>query len=128
MTKEELTERMTRFAVRIIKMVDAMPNTISSNAIARQIIRSGTSPSANYRAACLAKSDRDFLNKLKIVEEEIDETSHWLDLIMRSDMLQRHLVEPLYRESIEICNIISKSIITMKARMEADELAIKKNK
>ena len=72
MDKHELQERMTAFAVRIVKMVDAMPSTISGLAIARQIIRSGTSPSANYRAACLAKSDRDFINKLKMVEEELD--------------------------------------------------------
>ncbi len=76
MNKQELQERMTTFAVRIVKMVDAMPSTISGMAIARQIIRSGTSPSANYRAACLAKSDKDFVNKLKMVEEELDETCH----------------------------------------------------
>lgn len=58
MNKEELIERYRQFALRIIKLVDAMPQTISSLAIARQIIRSGTSPSANYRAACLAKSDQ----------------------------------------------------------------------
>ena len=54
-------------------MVDCMPNRISSMAIAKQIVRSGTSPAANYRAACLGKSDKDFLNKLKMVEEELDE-------------------------------------------------------
>ena len=82
MTKDELRERMTEFAVRIVKMVDSLPPTIAGNAIARQIVRSGTSPSANYRAACLAKSEKDFINKLKMVEEELDETSHWLDIIM----------------------------------------------
>lgn len=64
MTKEDLRERITAFAVRIIKMVDTLPTSIAGNAIARQIVRSGTSPSANYRAACLAKSDKDFVNKL----------------------------------------------------------------
>ena len=62
-------------------MVDCMPNRISSMAIAKQIVRSGTSPAANYRAACLGKSDKDFLNKLKMVEEELDETIHWLEII-----------------------------------------------
>lgn len=61
MVKSELQERMTDFAVRIIKMVDAMPSSVSGLAIARQVVRSGTSPSANYRAACLAKSDKDFI-------------------------------------------------------------------
>ena len=71
MTKDELKERFRQFSLRIIKLVNNMPNTIAGNAIAKQIIRSGTSPAANYRAACLAKSDKDFLNKLKMVEEEI---------------------------------------------------------
>ena len=82
MDKHELQERMTRLAVRIVKMVDVMPSTVAGLAIAKQIIRSGTSPSANYRAACLAKSDRDFVNKLKMVEEELDETCHWIEIIM----------------------------------------------
>ena len=70
MTSEELKERFRKFSLRIIKMVDAMPNTISGNAIARQVIRSGTSPAANYRAACLAKSDKDFINKLKASKQK----------------------------------------------------------
>ena len=60
MTKDELKERFRQFSLRIIKLVNNMPNTIAGNAIAKQIIRSGTSPAANYRAACLAKSDKDF--------------------------------------------------------------------
>ena len=99
MTKKELSERLTVFAVRIVKMVDSMPNTISSIAIAKQIVRSGTSPSANYRAACLAKSDKDFLNKLKMVEEELDETNHWLDIIMRTGMLPMGRMSELHIES-----------------------------
>ena len=69
MTREEMKIRLQSFAVRIVKMVDCLPNTVAGTAIARQIIRSGTSPSANYRAACVGKSDKDFLNKLKMCEE-----------------------------------------------------------
>ena len=121
MTKEELKERYRVFALRIIKLVDAMPNTISGLAIARQIIRSGTSPSANYRAACIAKSDKDFLNKLKMVEEEIDETSHWLSLIIDSGMLPKSKVQSLYEESIELRKITAKAIITTKNKLDAAE-------
>ena len=121
MTKEELKERYRQFALRIIKLVDAMPNTISAMAISRQIIRSGTSPSANYRAACLAKSDKDFLNKLKMVEEEIDETSHWLSLIIDSQMLAKERVQNLYEESVELRRIISKAILTTKTKINASE-------
>ena len=121
MTKEELKERYRIFALRIIKLVDAMPNTISSMAIARQIIRSGTSPSANYRAACIAKFDKDFLNKLKMVEEEIDETSHWLSLIIDSGMLPKSRVQDLYDESVELRKITTKSILTTKNKIDASE-------
>ena len=66
MDKAELQERMTVFAVRIVKMVDSMPTTVAGHAIARQIIRSGTSPSANYRAACLAKSIVTTKTRMKV--------------------------------------------------------------
>lgn len=118
-----MQERMTSFAVRIIKMVDSMPNSISGLAIARQIVRSGTSPSANYRAACLAKSDKDFVNKLKIVEEELDETCHWLNLIMRSELMKPSRIQPLHEECCELLRIIVKSIVTTKNRLRTDEMA-----
>ncbi len=122
MDKNDLQERMINFAVRIIKMVDSMPNSISGTAIARQIVRSGTSPSANYRAACIAKSDKDFVNKLKMVEEELDETSHWLTLIMRSEMMKPSRIQPLHQECCELLSIIVKSIVTAKNRMKTEEM------
>ena len=99
-----------------------MPNSISGTAIARQIVRSGTSPSANYRAACIAKSDKDFVNKLKMVEEELDETSHWLTLIMRSEMMKPSRIQPLHQECCELLSIIVKSIVTAKNRMKTEEM------
>ncbi len=117
MTELELKQRFRSFSNRIVKMVDAMPHTISAVAIAKQIIRSGTSPYANYRAACLGKSEKDFLNKLKMVEEEIDETGQWLELIMDTGMLPRERVEPLYEESQELQKIIASSILTMKRKL-----------
>ena len=128
MNKAELQERMTAFAVRIVKMVDSMPTTVAGLAIARQIIRSGTSPSANYRAACLAKSDKDFVNKMKMVEEELDETCHWLEIIMRSEMMPESRLKSLHQESSELLNIIAKSIITTRVRMNADEIAKSPNR
>jgi len=122
MNKWDLQERLTTFAVRIVKMVDAMPNTVAGTAIARQIVRSGTSPSANYRAACIAKSDKDFLNKMKMVEEELDETKHWLDIIMRCQMLTTNRLTPLFQECSELLSIIVKSIVTTKTKITADKL------
>jgi len=117
MTELELKKRFRDFSIRIVKMVDAMPQTISSNAIAKQVVRSGTSPYANYRAACLGKSDKDFLNKLKMVEEELDETGQWLDIIIATELLPQHRVQSLYDESQELQKIIAKSILTMKRKL-----------
>ena len=114
MTTEELKSRLKSFSLRIINMVDQMPPSISTNAIARQIVRSGTSPAANYRAACLAKSEKDFVNKLKMVEEELDETVYWLEVIMDTEKLPRKRVEPLYNEAVELLKIIVSSIKTSK--------------
>lgn len=121
MTTEELKERFRKFSIKIIGLVNTMPNNIAGNAIAKQIVRSGTSPSANYRAACLAKSNKDFLNKLKMVEEEIDETSHWLSVIMDAGLLPRIDVEELYDESIELRRIVTRSILTIRQTIEAKE-------
>ena len=124
MTAEELKERFRKFSIRIIKMVNTMPNTIASNAIAKQIVRSGTSPAANYRAACLAKSNKDFLNKLKIVEEEIDETSHWLSVIIDAEILPKEKVENIYDECVELRHIVVRSITTTKQTIDADNRPI----
>ena len=67
MTETELKFRLKQFALRVIRLVDEMPHSVSSKALASQIMRSGTSPYSNYCAACIAKSDKDFLNKLKMV-------------------------------------------------------------
>ena len=117
MTAEEMKMRLKNLAVRVIKLVDKLPNTPAGRAIGNQIIRSGTSPAANYRAACLGKSDRDFLNKLKIVEEELDETLYWLELIMEIQMIKSDLLSALYEENKELLKIIVGSITTMKAKL-----------
>lgn len=117
MDKEELRVRLKNFALRIMHLVDNMPHTRSSNAIANQLIRSGTSPSANYRAACLAKSDRDFLNKLKMVEEELDETLHWLELVMEGGIVPAVRLNNLHDECHQLLKIITKAIITQRNKI-----------
>ncbi|MFA5045965.1 MAG: four helix bundle protein [Paludibacter sp.] len=117
MTSDELKLRFRKFSGRIIKMVDTLPNTISGRAIGSQIVRSGTSPGANYRAACRAKSDRDFINKLKIVEEELDETEYWIDVISDAELIRPELLVDIQRETKELLAIITKSIITKRNKM-----------
>src|SRR5256885_6023331 len=80
MNAEEFKLRTKALAVRMIKLVDSLPSSRSTNVIANQLMRSGTSVGANYRAACRAKSKADFISKLGNVEEECDETLYWLEL------------------------------------------------
>ncbi len=120
MDKIELQIRLKDFAIRIIKMVDSMPRTISADALARQIVRSGTSPSANYRAALLGKSDKDFLNKLKMVEEELDETLHWIEIIMETKIIPPQRLQSLHEECYELLKIIVSTIVTTKKRINTD--------
>ncbi len=89
MPNENLKQRTKRFALRIIRLVERLPETKTSNVIGNQILRSGTSIGANYRAGCLAKSKKDFINKLKIVEEEADETIYWLELLEESGVFPK---------------------------------------
>jgi four helix bundle protein len=117
MTSDELKLRFRKFSGRIIKMVDKLPNTISGKAIGAQVVRSGTSPGANYRAACRAKSDKDFINKLKIVEEELDETEYWLEVISDVELINPELLLDLQKETKELLAIITRSIITKKNKM-----------
>ncbi|HUX57444.1 MAG TPA: four helix bundle protein [Bacteroidales bacterium] len=85
MTKDELKKRTKKFALMIIKLVDDLPNSLAGRTIGNQIIRSGTSVGANYRAACRARSNADFISKITIVEEECDESLFWLELIAEAD-------------------------------------------
>ena len=118
MNSEDLKKRLKVFALRIIKFSESLPNNITGKTIANQIIRSGTSPGANYRAACLGKSDRDFLNKLKIVEEELDETLYWLELTHESGLIRLDLISSLMTVNTELYKIISSSIITTKRNIK----------
>ena len=118
MTSDELKLRFRKFSGRIIKIVDKLPNTISGRSIGSQIVRSGTSPGANYRAACRAKSDKDFINKLKIVEEELDETEYWLEVISDVELINPDLHLDIQKETKELLAIITKSIITKRNNLK----------
>jgi four helix bundle protein len=117
MTSDELKLRFRKYSGRIVKMVDKLPNTISGRALGAQIVRSGTSPGANYRAACRAKSDKDFINKLKIVEEELDETEYWIDIISDVELIKPELLVEIHKETKELLAIITQSIITKRKKM-----------
>ena len=112
MNREDLKIRFKKFALRVIKLTRALPNTNESRIIGGQLLRCGTSSAANYRAACRGKSRPDFISKLGIVEEELDESMFWMEIIIESGLMTEHLIQDLYQEANELLSIIIKSKIT----------------
>ena len=112
MSNENLKQRTKKFALDVIKLTEALPNDRTSNIIGGQLVRSGTSVGANYRAACRAKSPADFISKMGTVEEEADESSFWLELLVDAGKLKADKAEPLPRESGELVAISVASIRT----------------
>ena len=109
MTEHELLRRTKQFALRIFSLVGALPQTIQGRAVAAQLIRSGTSVAANYRAACRARSKPEFVAKLGVVEEEADESAFWLELIIETGLLNPGKVTPLLAETGEIVAMMASS-------------------
>lgn len=109
MTEDDLKKRTKAFALRVLKLVAALPKTIAGRTIGNQLARSGTSVAANYRAACRARSKVEFVAKLGIVEEEADESALWLELIIEGELMNRTLVEPLWNEANELVAIMTSS-------------------
>ena len=109
MNERELLQRTKQFALRIFKLVGVLPQTIQGRAVAAQLIRSGTSVAANYRAACRARCKPEFIAKLGVVEEEADESAFWLELIIETALLSDAKVKALLVEAGEIVAIMASS-------------------
>ena len=109
MTPDELQARTKQFTLRVMKLVEALPNSIVGWEFGRQLLRSSASVSANYRAARRARSRKEFVAKIGIVVEEIDESEHWLDLIIEGELLPEAKVEPLRTEAEELTHIFAKT-------------------
>ena len=112
MTPDELADRLLRFAARVCKVAEALPDTRLGRHVAGQIIRSGTSPAPNYEEACAAESRADFLHKMKVVLKELRETRCWLRLIIMTELLVEARLADLIEEANQSCNIIGQSIVT----------------
>lgn len=109
MNAEELKLRTKHFGLRVLRLVEALPSNLSGRAIGRQLIRSGTSVGANYRAACRARSKAECIAKLGIVVEEADESAYWLEMIIEGGMMRKGLVAPLLKEADEVVAIMTSS-------------------
>ena len=108
----ELEGRLIDFAVRIINLCAHLPKTPAGKHISGQILRSGTSPAPNYGEARGAESHADFIHKLRIVLKELNETSIWLRVIDRSQMLKKELIAEIIGENRELCRIFTASLKT----------------
>jgi len=113
---DQLSERLLEFAVEVIKITDALPNTVAGRHVGGQLIRAGTSCGSNYEEACGAESRSDFAHKMSIVLKELKESRFWLRLISRTEMLTSNRTEPVLDECQQLCAIVAKSIITAKKR------------
>jgi TIGR02436 family protein len=113
---EQLRTRTKKFALRILSLTDCLPNSPKGWVLGKQVLRSGTSVGANYRAATRAKSRADFIAKLGIVVEEADETQYWLELIGDSGLIKPSQLAALQKEAAELTAIFTASRNTAKAR------------
>src|ERR1035438_4679255 len=104
---EEFKKRTKTFALRVIKLYQALPKKGECQIIGKQLIRSCTSVAANYRAACRARSNAEFVSKMGIVVEEADETVFWIELLIEGNLMTKEKTENLLREANEILSIVS---------------------
>jgi len=118
MDRWEFKRRTKQLALRVIRLVRALPVGVEGEVIGRQLLRAGTSIGANYRAADRAKSTADMINKLKIVEEEADETLYWLELIIEAGLMPEEPLQDLMKETDEILAMTVASINTLRARTD----------
>jgi four helix bundle protein len=106
---KSIKKRTRQLAVEVILFYNDINKTDATIIIGKQLIRSVTSTAANYRAACLARSKKEFYSKISIVVEEADETLFWLEILKDTKFAQKTTLDPLINESLEIVKIVSKA-------------------
>ena len=118
MTEVEFKARTLQIALRIIRLVESLPNTLTASILGKQLLRSGTSIGANYRAACRGKSRADLVHKLQIVEEEADESIYWIELLVASGCIADKKITVLMKDINEVIAMTVASIKTLRRRAE----------
>jgi four helix bundle protein len=122
MKGEDLKQRSKKNALAVIKLAEKLPNNRVGWTFSDQIVRSSTSVAANYRSACRAKSDKDFISKMETVIEEADETLFWLEMIDESDILiEKEAIISLAKETNELLSIFIASVKTVKNRLNSNK-------
>ncbi len=115
-TTAVMKDRTKQFALRVIRLVSSVPPSLVTDVLAKQLLRSGTSVGANYRAACRAKSPAEFCAKLGIVEEEADESGYWMELLTEAGLVPEHRLHKLLAEASELVAIVVASIRTARGK------------
>ncbi len=124
MNADGLKKRTKKFALRVLKLVDALPRTTAGWAIGNQLVRSGTSVGANYRAACRGRSKAEFVAKIGTVIEEADESAYWLELIIEGQLLPETIVPDLLTEANELVAIFTTTHKTAKSTIRNQQSEI----
>lgn len=114
MNEQEFKTRTKQIALRVIRLVEALPRSTTASTLGKQLLRSGTSVGANYRAACRGKSRADVAHKLQIVEEEADESIYWIELLVEAGLISERKVATLKRDTDEIVAMTVASIKTLR--------------
>jgi four helix bundle protein len=115
MTREEMKKRTKAYANRVVRLCAALPGNWIARTFGQQLLRSGTSVGANYRAVCRAKSNADFINKLRVVEEECDESLFWMELLIENGFVKVSRLADFMKEGDEILSIVVSSSKTARA-------------
>ena len=116
MTPDELKKRTKSFALRVVKLVDALPKSVAGRTFGNQLIRSASSVAANYRAARRGRSGKEFVAKLSIVTEEADESAFWLEMIIEAKLIPAAKASALLDEASELMRIFAASRKTAAGR------------
>jgi four helix bundle protein len=127
LTPKELQERTRAFALRVLRVFRSLPDSREGRILGQQLLRAATSVAANYRAACRARSRRDFLHKLGIVEEETDESLFWLEFIAEAGLAPRTKLADLISEASQLTAIVVASRRTAKSNNRQSEIDNRKS-
>lgn len=114
--RQDLRARTQRFALQVIRLCGQLPRSMEAQVLGKQLLRSGTSPGAQYREAYRAKSSADYVSKVEGVLQELEETQYWLELISAAGLLPRDGTDPLHREADELIAIFVASVKTARGK------------
>jgi four helix bundle protein len=119
MQPEQLKARTKQFAIRIVRVFKSLPKNDEARIIGKQLLRSGTSVAANYRAVCRSRSKAEFISKMSVVLEEADETVFWLELLVETNIIPAARLRDLLTEANELLAIFAASLWTAKQKRKS---------